>query len=154
MSMDFQIKTNFPDADFWLQMKGSKKTVGTPKDMYDDDATRRNTASHYDIGIKVPEGVDKKHFWNWLWHLYNNNYWNIHSYGTLNLQHIRIRDVRDKLNEYEPNINMGSQLDKDKVNEVYDSWLKQSNLLVRLMLSTPELRNRGKKLKEFLERLL
>ena len=30
-------KTNFPEADFWLQRKGSEKTVGTPTKEYSDD---------------------------------------------------------------------------------------------------------------------
>jgi len=38
-------KTNFPDADFWLQRKGSEKTVGSPtKEFYEEN-----------IGVKVKE---------------------------------------------------------------------------------------------------
>jgi len=38
-------KTNFPDADFWLQRKGSEETVGTPlKEFYEEN-----------IGVKIKD---------------------------------------------------------------------------------------------------
>ena len=38
-----EFKVNFPEADFWLQRKGSEKTVGTP--------TKQFSPEH--IGVKV-----------------------------------------------------------------------------------------------------
>ena len=54
----FKIKMNFPEADFWLQTRGSKQSVGTPKDNFDE------IQGKYNIGIKIlDENVNKEHFW-------------------------------------------------------------------------------------------
>ena len=43
-------KTNFPEADFWLQRKGSEKTVGAPtKEYYDEN-----------IGVKIMDEFKDK----------------------------------------------------------------------------------------------
>ena len=38
-------KTNFPDADFWLQRKGSEKTVGKPLKEFSEE----------NIGVQIKE---------------------------------------------------------------------------------------------------
>ena len=91
----FEVKTNFPEADIWLQKRGSAHNVGAPKEKFD------SVQGKYNIGIKLPTDINKEYFFKYIWDLFNKGYWQIHSYGTLNLQHIRIDDVNTILNKYE-----------------------------------------------------
>jgi hypothetical protein len=81
-------------VDFWLQRSGSINKIGQPKRTYGE----------YDIGITV---LDKSVFlpdylYHWFLNIYNQRYWESFSYGSLQLKHIRLEDVRqllDKLTE-------------------------------------------------------
>ena len=153
LKSDFTIKTNFPDADFWLQRKGSDKTVGKPKEKYDEDAMRLNTASKHDIGIKVNGDIDKEHVLEYLWNTYNKRYWEVHSQGTLNLQHIRVDDVKEILNKYEK----GEVKNKEtmaKIQQSYEKWEKQTESFAKLLLHTPKLSVKGRKILDFLRNRL
>ena len=153
LKSDFTIKTNFPDADFWLQRKGSDKTVGKPKEKYDEDAMRLNTASKHDIGIKVHGDIDKEHVLEYLWNTYNKRHWEVHSYGTLNLQNIRIDDVKEILNKYEK----GEVKNKEtmaKIQQSYEKWEKQTESFAKLLLHTPKLSVKGRKILDFLRNKL
>lgn len=83
-----EVKINFPDADFWLQRKGSEKTIGKPKrDFYEEN-----------IGIKVrPEfrGVVSPSFLYYsLEYLYQQKAFENLAIGSLGLKNLRIADVK------------------------------------------------------------
>tara|TARA_R110000751_G_scaffold7707_1_gene31149 strand:+ start:7019 stop:7498 length:480 start_codon:yes stop_codon:yes gene_type:complete len=153
LKSDFTIKTNFPDADFWLQRKGSDKTVGKPKEKYDEDAMRLNTASKHDIGIKVNGDIDKEHVLEYLWNTYNKRYWEVHSQGTLNLQHIRVDDVKEILNKYEKG-EVKNKESMDKIQNAYEGWVSNTESLAKLLLHTPKLSVKGRKILDFLRNKL
>lgn len=79
------IKTNFPDADFWLQRNGSEKTVGTPLKEFSPD----------NIGIKVTttDVLDANYLYYMMMHIHNTGYWTNHANGSLRLVHIKTSDV-------------------------------------------------------------
>ena len=143
----FKIKINFPDADFWLQSRGSSHNVGQPKDEYGE------IQGKYNIGIKITdESVNKEHVWRYLWDLYNKGHWQTYSYGTLRLQHIRTSDVHDIMDKYEPG-ELKDRLDIQKVDEIFENWVKQTEMITRVLLSTPEYRVKGKNIQDLLKRL-
>ena len=49
--VNFIVRTNFPDADIWLQKRGSAHNVGAPKNKFD------SVQGKYNIGIKLPETI-------------------------------------------------------------------------------------------------
>jgi len=81
------VKTNFPNADFYITRKGSLKTVGKPT----------KTFRPQDIGIKVTE--EKLIYWDYLYYcflnLYNTGQWQPLANGTLALVHIKVSDVKN-----------------------------------------------------------
>ena len=81
------IKTNFPEADFWLVRRGDRKNVGRPTKEF----------SPYHIGIKVTD-VEKlmpQYLYDMMMHLHNQGYWLSRSMGTTALMHIRTEDVKN-----------------------------------------------------------
>ena len=81
-------KTNFPDADFWLQRKGSEKSVGTPtKDYYEEN-----------IGIKVidefKDSVDSNYLYYYFQYLHQKGVFAPISHGSLKLKNITISDIK------------------------------------------------------------
>lgn len=81
-------KTNFPEADFWLQRKGSEKTVGTPtKDFYEEN-----------IGVKVKEEymdkVDPNYLYYYFQFLHMKGVFGPLSHGTLKLKNVSISDIK------------------------------------------------------------
>lgn len=79
------VKTNFPDADFWLQRNGSETTVGTPTKTFSPD----------NIGIKVTatDVLDPKYLYYMMMHVQNTGYWKARAKGALRLVHIKASDV-------------------------------------------------------------
>lgn len=79
------VKTNFPDADFWLQRNGSESTVGTPTKTFSPD----------NIGIKVTatDVLDPTYLYYMMMHIHNTGYWEARATGTLRLVHIKASDV-------------------------------------------------------------
>jgi hypothetical protein len=81
-------KTNFEDADFWLQRKGSIDTVGKPTKVYYKE----------NIGVKIREEYQDKLDTNYLYYyflyLYQKGAFKPLSHGTLNLQNITISDIK------------------------------------------------------------
>jgi hypothetical protein len=143
----FKVKTNYPEADFWLQKRGSKHNVGQPKDKFDE------IQGQYNIGIKITdESVNKEHLWRYFWDLFNGGHWKTYSYGTLNLQHIRTSDVHDVLEKYEPG-ELKDRLDVSKVDEIFQNWVRQTEIVTKVLLSTPEYRVKGKNIQDLLKRL-
>jgi len=83
------VKTNFPDADFWLQRNGNETTVGTPVKTFSPD----------NIGIKVTatEVLDPKYLYYMMMHIQNTGYWKARAKGALSLVHIKASDVANML---------------------------------------------------------
>jgi hypothetical protein len=81
------IKTNFPDADFWLVRRGDRKNVGKPTKEF----------SPYHVGIKVTatEQLMPQYLYYMMMHLHNQGYWQTRSIGTTALLHIRTEDVKN-----------------------------------------------------------
>ena len=79
------VKTNFPDADFWLQRNGSESTVGTPTKTFSPD----------NIGIKVTatDVLDPAYLYYMMMHIHNTGYWKPRATGALRLVHIKASDV-------------------------------------------------------------
>lgn len=81
------IKTNFPDADFWLVRRGSLKTCGEP--------TRTFNPEH--IGIKVvrTDILLADYLYYCLMNLHQNKVWEVRATGSLALVNIRVSDVKE-----------------------------------------------------------
>lgn len=79
------IKTDWPDADFWLVRKNSETLLGKPSKEYNPNH----------IGIKVlrTDVVLPDYLYYVMINLYQKGYWKQHSQGTTNLKHIRTQDV-------------------------------------------------------------
>lgn len=79
------VKTNFPDADFWLIRKGSESKVGQPTKTYSPEL----------IGIKVEqtEIVIPDYLYYVMAALHQAGYFRRRAKGTLNLKHITVLDV-------------------------------------------------------------
>jgi choline kinase len=82
-----EIKTNFPDADFWLIRKGSEKEVGKPTKEYSSE----------NIGIKVIETeiLFPQYLYYALMNLHNQGRFEEMSHGTLRLKNIRVEDIKN-----------------------------------------------------------
>lgn len=82
-----EIKTNFGDADFWLQRKGSVDTVGTPTKEFNTE----------NIGIKVirTDILVPDYLYYILVYYQSIGYFSNISNGTLNLKNIRTEDIKN-----------------------------------------------------------
>jgi hypothetical protein len=82
-----EVKTNFPDADFWLIRKGTIKEVGKPTKKYSPE----------NIGIKVtkPDVIYPDYLYYALMSLHNQGEFEKFSRGTLKLQNIRVDDIKN-----------------------------------------------------------
>lgn len=82
------LKTNFPDADFWIQRKGSEKSVGTPSKEYQEE----------NIGIKVREDfqdqIDSNYLYYYFVFLHQKGVFGPVSHGTLKLKNITLSDIK------------------------------------------------------------
>lgn len=81
-------KTNFPDADFWLQRKGSEQSVGKPsKEFYEEN-----------IGVKIKDEyndmIDKNYLFYYFQFLFMQGVFAPISHGTLSLKNISISDIK------------------------------------------------------------
>ena len=81
------VKTNFPDADFWLIRKGTKEKVGIPTKEYSPEY----------IGIKVTdtERILPQYLFYWFQYIHTKKFFEQHSLGTLKLVHIRTEFVKN-----------------------------------------------------------
>ena len=82
------IKSNFPDADFWLQRKGSEETIGKPlKNFYEEN-----------IGVKVKEQyldkIDPGFIYYYFLYLYQKGVFKPISHGSLGLKNITVGDIK------------------------------------------------------------
>jgi len=81
------IKTNFPEADFWLIRKGDEKTVGKPVEKFEPQY----------IGIKVlrTDILFPKYLYYIFVHLQESGQLIQYTKGVLNLKHIIIDDIKN-----------------------------------------------------------
>lgn len=90
-----QVKTNFPEADFWLIRKGTPGRIGEPIKEFHPER----------IGIFVTHTdiVIPSYLYYMFIHLWRQQYWCQHGRGTLALCHITTRQVMEiQLAEPEP----------------------------------------------------
>lgn len=78
------LKTNNPNADFYLVRKGSRNTVGTP--------TWNYSKEHIAVTVTSAK-IDKKYLFYVLMHLHQKGVFALIARGTLNLTHITIDDA-------------------------------------------------------------
>lgn len=83
-----EFKTNFPDADFWIQRKGSETSVGkVTKEFYEEN-----------IGVKIKEDFRDKLDSNYLYYyfqfLHQKGVFSPMSHGSLKLKNIRLSDIK------------------------------------------------------------
>jgi restriction endonuclease S subunit len=81
------IRTNFPDADFWLVRKGSESEVGRPTKEFSPE----------NIGIKVIETdiLYPQYLYYALMNLHNQGKFEELSHGTLRLKNIKVDDIKN-----------------------------------------------------------
>jgi len=79
------IRTNFPEADFWLINKGSAKSLGKPVKEFEP----------YLTGIQCPALITPEYGYYLCVHLHSIGIWQSYSRGSINLQHLRVYDVRE-----------------------------------------------------------
>jgi hypothetical protein len=83
-----EIKTNFLEADFWIQRRGDKSSVGKPlKEYYEEN-----------IGIRVKDEyrdkVDPTYLYYYFMFLHQKGVFGPISHGSLKLQNIRLSDIK------------------------------------------------------------
>ncbi len=81
------IKTNFPEADFWLTSKGSDKTVGTP--------VREFNKEHIGVKVIATDVIDANYLFYMMMHFQMKGTFKALSKGTLKLVNITAKDVQD-----------------------------------------------------------
>ena len=147
IKQSFMVKTNFPEADFWLQARGTEDNVGKPLKQFSP------VQGKYNFGIKVPEGMNKSYVYKQLADLYRDGYWKRYSYGTLNLQHIRKNDIIEALDNMEDKKDYKDET-SDKFQDLYNNWLNQSkNIGMLLEGHSSELVREGREIRRFIKKL-
>lgn len=146
LKANFVVKTNFPDADFWLQTRGSEQNVGKPLKQFE------KVQGKYNIGIKVSEEVNKEYFYSWLANLFRKGYWKLNSYGSLPLQHIRTSDVKKVLETYEDKKDF-KDTTSSQIERAYEDWLNRSKVISNLLLASSSRIREGRELKRFLDKM-
>ena len=80
------IKTNFPEADFWLVRRGSLKTCGQP--------TYQFNPEHIGIRVERTDILLSAYLFYCLEYLHSQGRWEALAGGSLALVNIRVSDVR------------------------------------------------------------
>lgn len=84
LSEKSEIKTNFPEADFWIIRKGTENKVGSP--------TKEFSPEH--IGIKViSDDLLPDYLYHAMQYIHSTGYYRNLSVGTLSLKNIKVSDV-------------------------------------------------------------
>ena len=85
------IKSHFPDADLWVQRRGSTKTVGEVSKSFLPEA----------FGIKiVSPNIDKGYLYYFILNAKNQGFFSSRAVGSTNLVSIRISDLKDLLRPF------------------------------------------------------
>ncbi len=82
---DWIIRKNFAEADFWLINKGSKHQLGEPVKKFEPFLT----------GIKCPVLILPDYGFYLCLYLHQQGLWKQYSIGSTNLQHLRMKDVKE-----------------------------------------------------------
>lgn len=80
------IRTNFPEANFWLVRRGSAERCGEP--------TRTFNPEHIGIRVHRTDILLPDYLFYVLMHVHQQGYWGNLATGTLSLVNIRVSDVR------------------------------------------------------------
>jgi hypothetical protein len=80
------VKTNFPEADFWLIRRGSLKTCGQP--------TYQFNPEHIGIKVERTDILLASYLFYCMEHLHKQGRWEAFAGGILALVNIRVSDVR------------------------------------------------------------
>lgn len=80
------IRTNYPEAHFWLIRKGSKGQCGMP--------VREYNPEHIGIKVERTEILLPNYLFYCLTHIHKVGTWEPLANGTLNLVNIKVSDVR------------------------------------------------------------
>jgi hypothetical protein len=81
------VKTNLPNADFWVVRKGSKKDVGKP--------TRVFNKEHFGIKVVRTESLNEMFLYYLFLHLHSIGYFQPKATGTLELKNIKVDDIKN-----------------------------------------------------------
>ncbi|MGL4498651.1 MAG: DUF6943 family protein [Planktothrix sp.] len=79
------IHSAFEGADFWLIAKHNREVLGKPIREYKNGC----------FGMLAPQYFDPTYAFYLCLYLYNESFWKSYSYGSLELNHLRITDVRE-----------------------------------------------------------
>ena len=82
-----EIKTDLPEADFWLVRSGSKDSVGQPVKVYSKE--------HNGIKVTEPEVILPEFLYYMMQYFHMRGYFASIALGTLKLVHIRVEDVKN-----------------------------------------------------------
>jgi hypothetical protein len=86
LSQKAEVKTNFPEADFWIVRKGTEDRVGSP--------TKEFSPEH--IGIKViSNDILPGYLYYAIQFIHSTGYFRSLSHGTLKLKNIKVSDVEN-----------------------------------------------------------
>ncbi|WP_337049987.1 hypothetical protein [Serratia fonticola] len=80
------VKTNFPEADFWLVRRGSLKTCGQP--------TYQFNPEHIGIRVERTDILVPAYLFYCMEYLHKQQYWEVLATGSLTLVNIRVSDVK------------------------------------------------------------
>ena len=81
------IKTNLPEADFWIIRKGSAQEVGRPvKDF---------SKERIGVLVEATDVVDPRYLYYAMMHLHSQGYWGQFDKGMTDLRHILVSDVKN-----------------------------------------------------------
>lgn len=80
------IKTNFPDADFWIVRRGSLKTVG--------QAVQEFNPEHIGVRVDRTDILLPRYLYYCFEMLHSQSEWEALATGTLSLVNIRVSDIR------------------------------------------------------------
>lgn len=81
------IRTNFPDAHFWLVRRGSVERCGEPVKIFNPE--------HIGIRVVRTDVLLPDYLYYVLLYVHQTGYWQNLATGTLRLVNIRVADVRD-----------------------------------------------------------
>jgi hypothetical protein len=84
MSNIWTIKTNFPEADFWLINKGSINKLGQPVKEFQS----------YLTGIKCPDFVLPSYGYYLCLYIHQTGFWQSLAVGSTDLKNLRISDIK------------------------------------------------------------
>lgn len=80
------VKTNFPEADFWITRRGSLKTVGKPtRDFYQE---------HIGVRVERTDILLPEYLMICMEFLHKKSVWEPLATGSLSLVNIRVSDVK------------------------------------------------------------